>query len=69
MEKPKKRIKTFLGGGRLETPKPIQDDIFKLLLFKYPAGTQLKMGLVVELLAQRAPKLRKLVRLACAPAA
>ena len=47
MEKPKKRMKMFLGGCRLETPRPIQDDTFKLLLVKYPAGTRLKMGLVV----------------------
>ena len=47
MEKPKKRIKTFLGRGRLESPKPIQEDIFKLLIFEYPARTRLQMGLVV----------------------
>ena len=47
MEKPKKRIKMFLRGQRLQSPKPIQEDIFKLLLFKYPTGTLLKMGLVV----------------------
>ena len=47
MEKPKKRMKMFLGDCWLKTPRPIQDDIFKLLLVNYPAGTRLKMGLVV----------------------
>ena len=43
----KEENQNLFGGGQHETPKPIQDDIFKLLLVKYPAGTRLKMGLVV----------------------
>ena len=47
IETPKKKMKMFLGYRGLDTPRPIHDDTFKLLLNKYPPGARLKMGLVV----------------------